>query len=764
MKELFSCPMIAGQDLVFEGRVDERCIMPCCEKHIPNVPAVGFADTAEETLDRFLGMRAMVAATFLNTAQSDRYGCGKCFYFRKAAWEFAHDISFVNLSMYPAPCQCKCIYCCESEHVNAIYTPEVKAGYEKLFALLEYAKTSGVINPDATWQISSGEITIHPYKERIMELVRDRHAVFFTNAFLFDEAIAQRLHDDPESKINLSIDSGTPETWRRVKGFDNFETVLSNLRRYRKSSVRPGQIILKYIILPGVNDSEEDFRSVVEIAKELEVGHLTVARDTERKYKHDDEYRGKLLDAAARLLAVCKANGITNDMFTYSTAEQAEVRELAEKLLTRTEELNAAPSAGQAVKRPASPKVSVVIPVYNVEKYLRQTLDSVLSQTLRDIEIICVDDGSTDSSLEILLAYAARDTRIQAYTQANAGVSAARNRAMAHAKGEYIAFLDADDYYLPDALQKAYSKAKEDDADICIYGTINLHALSGETVEIISLPDPNKLPEIIPYNIKTCPEHILNIGRYAVIDKIYRRSFLEENSIHFPLLKLGEDQYVNTLAICFAERITVLPEPVYFYRVLREGSATSTLHDKAMDNIDNLLVCANVLKERGIYPERSFVNMALDSICWMFQSMRCTWPAYEALFNRLKSGDAQKLGLTIREPGYYYIPWQEETLTHFWQEDAKDFSMFLLSITERRRAETDVIRNDQIAKLYDQIAKLNHSVSFRVGRAITWLPRKIRGGVRCYQEHGPAYTVRRTIEHLTGKAQKSRAPDTLCPT
>ena len=173
------------------------------------------------------------------------------------------------------------------------------------------------------FSVSSGLLAFFSY----------RYAVFYTNAFLFDEAIAQKLHGDPCSSINLSIDAGTPETWRKIKGFDNFETVLSNLHRYRQYSARPGQIILKYIILPDVNDRLEDLSTVVEIAKRLDVRHLTIARDTEKRYSSGSEYRGKLFETAARLLALCQRNGIQNDMFTYSVEEQAAAEKLAKKLL-----------------------------------------------------------------------------------------------------------------------------------------------------------------------------------------------------------------------------------------------------------------------------------------------------------------------------------------------------------------------------------------------------------------------------------------------
>lgn len=324
MADCYSCPQIAGHILNFEGPVDDdRCIALCCEKSIPNNPAMGFAGTAEETLERFLDMRALAAAECRNNTENPRYGCRQCAYLRKADWYFEPRICYINLSMYPAPCQSKCIYCCEAEHLNRSFTPEIHDAYEKLFEFIEYADRRGMIDPEAIWQVSSGEITLHPYKDRILDLVRDRHAVFYTNAFLFNDAIAQKLHDDPDSAIDLSIDAGTPETWRKVKGVDNFENVLSNLHRYRRNSAEPGQIILKYIILPDVNDGPEDLSAVVKIAERLDVRHLTIARDTDKRYSSDSEYRSRLIETAASLLVLCRRNGITNDMFTYSVEEQA---------------------------------------------------------------------------------------------------------------------------------------------------------------------------------------------------------------------------------------------------------------------------------------------------------------------------------------------------------------------------------------------------------------------------------------------------------
>ncbi|MCL2684165.1 MAG: glycosyltransferase, partial [Synergistaceae bacterium] len=114
------------------------------------------------------------------------------------------------------------------------------------------------------------------------------------------------------------------------------------------------------------------------------------------------------------------------------------------------------------------PKISVIIPVYNVMQYLRECLDSVIAQTIKDIEIICVNDGSTDDSYVILQEYEAKDNRIRIFNQENKGAGPARNKAISNATGEYVAFMDPDDSYPDtDILETLYNKAVQNRADIC---------------------------------------------------------------------------------------------------------------------------------------------------------------------------------------------------------------------------------------------------------------------------------------------------------
>lgn len=114
-------------------------------------------------------------------------------------------------------------------------------------------------------------------------------------------------------------------------------------------------------------------------------------------------------------------------------------------------------------------KVSVVIPVYNVENYLEECLDSIINQTLKDIEIICINDGSTDASIDILEKYAKADSRIQIFNQNNSGLSAARNRGIELSKGEFVYFIDSDDYLDLNALKELYDLSVKYGTDFIIF-------------------------------------------------------------------------------------------------------------------------------------------------------------------------------------------------------------------------------------------------------------------------------------------------------
>ena len=333
----YGCSFIQMSALNFNGRIDteEPPITLCCEG-IPNIPRIGFGKTAEDTLRSFMGECLALATECKHISEHGQRrfsaGCAGCANFQKGDYGYDGLIHYINLSMYPAPCQSRCIYCEVHKNYESM-TEKAKESYNKLFDTIELAQHCGLIASNATWQVSSGEIAIHPYHDRIMKLVQEKRAIFYTNCMEYDEAVAQNLHDNPGSAINLSIDAGTPVAWSKIKGIDNFEKVTENLSKYYVASVHPGQITLKYIILPDINDFYEEYVSLIEIMKVLKVKHLTIARDTRKKYNISSKESIKLIRAAAYLLAICHKNEITNDMFTYTPEERNKAMKQANEIL-----------------------------------------------------------------------------------------------------------------------------------------------------------------------------------------------------------------------------------------------------------------------------------------------------------------------------------------------------------------------------------------------------------------------------------------------
>lgn len=332
-----SCGLIQMNAMNFNNDKQNNPIISLCCENIPNIPQISFEGTAEEILYKFVNKCAKVDSECRNIQNNSKRiftkGCVNCSQFQPRTYNNDRLIHYINLSAYPSPCQCRCIYC-EVQKNEPDITESVKL-FDNIIAVLELALEQGLIAPDARWQISSGEIAIHPYRDRLMKILKGRNAIFYTNCMKFDEDVAQNLHDNPNSAINLSIDAGTPETWHKVKGFDNFDKITENLSRYFVNTTRPGQISLKYIIMPGINDTYEDFTSVVEIMKVLNVKHLTISRDIRNKYSMSEQDTIDLTGAAAFLFAILSKNNMTSDMFTYSPEERKLVVEQANEIIAK---------------------------------------------------------------------------------------------------------------------------------------------------------------------------------------------------------------------------------------------------------------------------------------------------------------------------------------------------------------------------------------------------------------------------------------------
>ena len=234
-------------------------------------------------------------------------------------------------------------------------------------------------------------------------------------------------------------------------------------------------------------------------------------------------------------------------------------------------------------------KVSVIVPVYNVEKYIEKCLSSLVNQTLRDIEIIVVNDGSPDNSQKIIDKYAKKYSNIKSFTKKNGGLSDARNFGLKYASGEYIAFVDSDDYVKLDMYEKMYDKAKENNFDMVVCDIDYLYP--DKTLRVSSgLEDDTT-------NIK---DVYLNIHP-AAWNKIFKKE-LFENDVYFKKNVWFEDVEFIYRMLPYIKSIGVVKEDFNQY-VQREGSITSIVNKKIYHYIDNMNGIIDFYKKRKLYDE-----------------------------------------------------------------------------------------------------------------------------------------------------------------
>ena len=278
--------------------------------------------------------------------------------------------------------------------------------------------------------------------------------------------------------------------------------------------------------------------------------------------------------------------------------------------------------------------VSIIIPVFNVEKYLTQALDSLTNQTLRNIEIICVDDGSTDKSLEILHEYQKKDKRFKILTQEKQGAGAARNLGLDRAVGEYILFLDSDDIFDLNLCNEVYFQCIRKKADLCLYGAKRLNMQTFQTEPMGWVLRADKVPRSNLFSGKEVGEFLFQMTSGCPWSKMYRREFIINNGLKFQNLQNTNDAYFVRMSIALAERITTLKRCFVTYRYNEGNNIQSNKSKKPLEFYKAFKEIKLELQRRGIFEafERTYCNMVMQ----------------ESLFN-LKTAGNEEAQEQIRE-------------------------------------------------------------------------------------------------------------------
>lgn len=268
-------------------------------------------------------------------------------------------------------------------------------------------------------------------------------------------------------------------------------------------------------------------------------------------------------------------------------------------------------------------KVSVIVPIYNVENYLSQCLESIINQTLTDIEIICVNDGSTDSSKQIIENFLKNDKRIISVNKHNEGYGAACNTGLRLARGEYISIIEADDFIDQNMLKDLYKLATENKSDIvkASYYEYKNFNINEESIEKINWSKQYSMPDKT-FTIKDCPQ--LLYFHPSIWSCIYKREFLNKNNISFVETKGAGwvDNPFQIQTLCLAKRIFYSDNPYYYYRLDNPNSSSNIVNisnpfDRS-DEVHSLITSYNINDNNilaHLYKrEFSYIHIVLNGI------------------------------------------------------------------------------------------------------------------------------------------------------
>ncbi|HIQ60673.1 MAG TPA: glycosyltransferase family 2 protein [Candidatus Enterenecus faecium] len=267
--------------------------------------------------------------------------------------------------------------------------------------------------------------------------------------------------------------------------------------------------------------------------------------------------------------------------------------------------------------------ISVIIPVYNIQQHLRECLDSVLGQSYPHLQVICVDDGSTDESPAILAEYAQKDPRVQVIRQQNAGPGAARNTGLEAAKGEYVIFLDSDDWFEPDFLAKMVDTAQREGADVAICRAVEFDTNSGRELPSEWMMKKQYLPGKLAFAPQEMADHLFQFTYGMPWDKFYRRELLTSSGIRYPALKNSEDLAFVYPTLLAAKRIAVVDQVLIHHRINRMASVSNSRCGQPEAPYEAFQIVKEYLEQHQLMDtyRRSFLNWAMEFLVWHISNM-----------------------------------------------------------------------------------------------------------------------------------------------
>lgn len=341
--------------------------------------------------------------------------------------------------------------------------------------------------------------------------------------------------------------------------------------------------------------------------------------------------------------------------------------------------------------------ISIIVPTYNCFSHISHCINSILVQTLTDFELIIVDDGSTDGTCELARQYAAEHENVFVYQQDHAFAGVARNLGLSKATGEYVLFLDGDDYFEPALLEHTYDRIRETDADICVFGANWLNDKTGEVKPMSNACRSDLCPCSATFNRRTNPRYIFCFTTPAPWTKLYRKSFIEENSLRFQDIRSANDLRFTFTSLAIAEKIAILDENLVIYRRENNSSLQSTQGRDPFAFYHALVSLRQELQTRGVFSEvrHAYVNAALDMCMYNLRTLKNSPEAQRQVFDFLNTKGFSSLEISGKPQSYFYI-YPDSRYSDYLLVRAGDFERYRAAIdpsATRKRSVKDRLRS-----------------------------------------------------------------------
>lgn len=418
------------------------------------------------------------------------------------------------------------------------------------------------------------------------------------------------------------------------------------------------------------------------------------------------------------------------------------------------------------------PSVSIIIPVYNAEKYLIKCIDSVVNQTFKDIEIIVIDDGSTDASLTIINQFAKEDSRIKVLREENKGAGAARNFGMSQARGKFLYFLDSDDFIEKNFINEMWQISERDALDFLVCRSNQFNCETKKTYDCLGSIREDLLPSQKIFSSYDVKKDAFNLFIWWPWDKFIRKSYIDKLQIKFQELKTTNDLFFICAAFLKAKRVSYTNEILVHHRIGNKKSLSNS-REKSWNNfLIALSALEEFLKEQCIYShfKKDFINYVLDFSLWQLETLHGR--SFCLLYNDLKNKWFSKFELIDKKEDYFYEKGNYKKLCIITKVDVDEYLLnknnaYIEKIESLQKCiyvsnvEKIDLKNENIKikgenlKLYCEINDLNK----KINKLIIY-NNKLRANVKRLNEinkkilNSKSYLICRKIKHFQNSIYK----------